>query len=210
MNRRDVLGGGAAACIATTMPGLARAGAAHGCYRAQPGEVRCQVGFPDAPFIDPQDCRSSCWANCLAYVLTGYGMSVSAGSVLWHMRRTGACGRDNDAARLMAATGGWVDDTGRSFLVTARRLGDLAAETPSQEAFAPLVEALSARPLIVGSAGHSMVLTEMSYVDAPGRPMRPETLTLRDPWTGTANLRHLAPAEAPERLFAVDIRIRRM
>ncbi|WP_172328793.1 hypothetical protein [Mangrovicoccus sp. HB161399] len=209
MNRRDMLCGGAAAAIAMA-PGILRAGAAHGCYRAEANKVRCQVGFPDAPYIEPQECRADCWANCLAYMLRGFGAKISVGSVLWRMEQEGACRNGDDEAQLMAASGKWIDDTGRTFWVSARRLQDIRHGTFSTEEFQPLVNALSARPLIAGSPGHSMVLTEMAYVDAPMVMMRQEELTFRDPWTGTSNLRRLAYEETPERMFAIDIRIRRM
>ncbi len=208
MKRRDMLRGGAAAAFAMA-PGILRAGASHGCYRAQANTVRCQVGFPDAPFIEPQDCRSDCWANCLAYLLRGFGAKISAESVLWRMEKAGVCSEDDDEAQIMAASGSWTDDTGRSFWLSARRLRDVRHGSFSTEEFQPLVDALSARPLIVGAPGHSMVLTEMAYIDAPMVMMQQETLTFRDPWTGTSNLRRLSYEETPERMFAIDIRIRR-
>ncbi|WP_138468294.1 hypothetical protein [Poseidonocella sp. HB161398] len=206
MKRRDILRSGAAAVMAGFGPGLARAGAALGCYQGRAGEVSCAVGFPDAPEIAALESRADCWAGCLAYVLEGYGARISAASVLRRMERAGTGG---DARAIMAAAGYWTDDAGRRFWLSVRRLGDIRRSGGAAGAIQPLVDTLRRRPLIVGVTGHSMVLTEMRFSDAPFAPMRRGVLTLRDPWTGTANLRKLAAEEAPERLFAIDIRIRR-
>ncbi len=168
------------------------------------------MGFPDAPFIEPQPCRSLCWANCLAYVLAGYGARMSVASVLYRMGAPERCSARDDAAILMGAAGQWVDDVGRSFLVRVNRLPDLQAASATAEQFEPIVHALSRRPLIVGVPGHSRVLVDMVYVDAPMIWMRQDALTFRDPWTGSPNRVVEAWDAGPERLFALGFEVRKV
>ena len=209
MKRRDLLRHG---LVAAGMVGLgassARAMSAQGCYRAGPGEVRCAVGFAQSPEITDQPCRENCWADCIAYLLTGYGASVTPQAVMTRMKGGQTCRARDDVATILGASGLWRDAEGRAFFVQARRLSDIIRNGRSPEAFQPLVNALSRRPLIVGEPGHSMVLTEMSYADAPVLDLRHRDLTLRDPWSATPNLRKLSWDDSPDRMFAIEITVR--
>jgi hypothetical protein len=192
--------------------GSARAAQAvgHGCFQEKPGHVRCEVGFPNAPYIEPQACRAVCWANCIAYVLRGYGAKISVETVAQKLDVPGDCRVRDDVSIIMGAGGLWRDDTGRAFLISVNRYADIERGSFTTEEFQPLVDALSHHPLIVGVPGHSMVLTEMAYVDAPMVMMRQDRLTLRDPWTGTPNLREMSYEDAPEKMFAIGLDVRRM
>lgn len=192
--------------------GTARAAQAvgHGCFNEKPGQVRCQVGFPSAPYIEPQACRSVCWANCVAYILRGYGAKISIETVVQRLETPGDCRLRDDASIIMGAGGLWRDDTGRAFLVSVERYGDIQQGSFTIAEFEPLVHALARRPVIVGEAGHSMILTQMTYVDAPMVMMRHDRLTLRDPWMGTPNLRKLGYEDAPEKLFAIGLNVRKL
>lgn len=211
MNRRDVLraGGAVGATLALAASGADAAMAVgQGCYQEKPGHVRCQVGFPNAPYIEPQACRPVCWANCVAYLLRGYGVKISVESVVHKLEVPGDCRRRDDAAIIMGAAGHWRDDTGRGFLVRPYRYSDIGAGGSTTEVFQPLVDGLRRRPLIVGEAGHSMILTQMTYVDAPMVLIRPDVLTLRDPWTGTANLRRLSHGDLSDQMFVIGLDVR--
>lgn len=211
VERRDVLRRGVAglAALALASKGVSAAQAVgHGCYEEKPGHVRCQVGFPSAPFIEPQACRPVCWANCVAYLLRGYGAKISVESVVQKIDVPGDCRRRDDAALIMRAGGQWRDDTGRAFLVKMKRFRDIENGSYTTEEFQPLVTALSRRPLITGVSGHSFVLTQMDYIDAPMVMMRQDRLTVRDPWSGTPNLRTFAYDELPERMFVIGLEVR--
>lgn len=211
MERRDFLRRALAGAVAlAAAPDAVQAAIAHGCYAPKHDRVRCTVGVQDAPYIEPQACRAICWANALAYVLRGWGMNLSVASVVHRLEVPGDCRARDDAAILTAASGIWSDDTGRTFTVQVRRLPDLEHGSYTTEQFVPWVRALERGPLIVGTPGHSRVLTAMTYTDMPMVLMRQEELTLRDPWTGTPNLLHLPVAETPERMFVLSVRARRL
>lgn len=172
--------------------------------------VRCQVGFPNAPFIEPQPCRSLCWASSLAYTLQGFGMRMSVDSVLHRMETSDRCTRRDDGAILMGAAGHWIDDTGRVFLVKANRLPDIHPGSFEFDEFQPLVDALRRRPLIVGVPGHTRVLIDMLYIDAPMVHMRQDLMTFRDPWSNTPNRVTETFDAAPERMFVIGLDVRRV
>lgn len=211
MNRRDVLGlGGLCVLAAAATPRVSYAGLAvgHGCYVSGRNETRCQVGFAQSPEIEAQACRSLCWANAVAYVLRGYGVQLSVDRVIDRVEATLSCRARDDAALVMAMSGHWNDDLGRRFLVKAQRFPEVRQASYDTAGFQPLVDGLSRMPLIVGTPGHSMVLTQMSYTDQPFVMMRPEVLTVRDAWNGTPNLRNLDRDDAPESLFAIGLTVR--
>ncbi|MCV6596584.1 MAG: hypothetical protein OIF40_05800 [Mangrovicoccus sp.] len=113
-----------------------------------------------------------------------------------------------DEDRLMAAAGIWKDAYGRRFLLQPKRLSDLShGEMPLAEA-QTLISRITRQPILCGSAGHTTLLTEFTYVDGVFSRLQIRGGTVRDPWSGSENLRPLSDEElkTPAYLIALSIR----
>lgn len=205
MNRRRFLGrmlcGGA-----LFAPGMGQAARSFSCVLPQAGGRRCQIGFPAAPQIAAQPCQADCWANAIAYVLRGFGADIGVGEVFARLGRAAACRPGQDRALIQSAAGLWQDRQGRRFYLRVDPLPDLAPGMGGAD-LAPLVEALTRTPLIVGTPGHSRVLTEMRYSEGPGAADG-DQLVLRDPWAGSPNRQTLALTALPAPFFALRLGVR--
>jgi hypothetical protein len=94
----------------------------------------------------------------------------------------------------------WTDDNGNHFRVIADAFSGnpmTAAEDLSKD-----------EPLIIGSLGHAMVLTAVTYVrDYYGRGQTTSAI-VRDPWPFNQNRRVLTPQEWAGTTMLLRIRVR--
>ncbi|MEM8556101.1 MAG: hypothetical protein AAGF71_14905 [Pseudomonadota bacterium] len=209
MDRRDVVRLGAVGAVAwVSKPTIVSAGMAHSCFEERPKHIRCKMGFANAPRIEEQPCKALCWATSIAYLLRGYGAKISTDSVVHRLEIPNTCRSRDDAAIIPRANGFWRDDTGRAFRVRVDRYADMVPGSYTTEKFAPWVVALSKHPLLVGQPGHTRVLTQMTYIDAPMVLMRQQKLVLRDPWVETPNEVELTYDDIPDPLFMFSLRAR--
>jgi len=146
----------------------------------------------------------------MAYMMRGNGMNISVDSVLERMNAEDQCGGVGDMANLYRAGGTWQDDLGRDFAVGVRRLPDLVRSGRKAEDYLPILSGLARQPLILLMPGNSVVLTRMVLDESPMIWVRPGEVTLRDPWTGSPNLRVLHASDLPERLGVMGLAIRRI
>lgn len=117
-----------------------------------------------------------CWAASIAMVFRHYGYEVSQQRIV-----ADTFGQLVDAPGSMehilrALSREWTDDRGRRFRVTAD-VWSASTET----AIADLDQD---RPLIVGTFGHAMVLTALTYSASEWGGAEVTGAVVRDPWPG--------------------------
>ncbi len=162
---------------------------------------QCEVGLPSwqaGMVYAPQRMSQWCWAACIHMVFAHYGHRVPMAEIVRQ-----AWGRVIDmpghpAQILGSVNRPWRDQRGRAF----RAFGDVYSAN-----FVTAARDLAdGRPLIIGSLGHAMVLTAMTYDRLPNGSGRPLRLIVRDPWPGRGR-RPLAPREAANVSLLVRITV---
>lgn len=203
-NRRLFVLGGAAFAAAAAGPGAALA---RQTCRITDGTRQCHSRLRHSLVVQSarrQHRSQWCWAAALSMVFAYYGRPVSQERIVretWG-KVTNMPRHVDDVMRDINRN--WTDDRGRAFRASGRRLTLHHIELPRRAA-----QALAAnRPLIVGSLGHAMVLTEMRWEIGPDGQLFVSDIIVSDPANGAR--RNLTLAERLETNFvaAVDIRAR--
>ena len=176
-----------------------------------PGRV-CNAGLP-SNLISTSAKKSVqlqsewCWAASISMVFRYYGHPISQERIVKEMY-----GRiENQPAEpwtmLSALNRSWVDDNGKKFY---------SESSPGYTNPVAAARDLAGNmPLIIGTHGHAMVLTDLQYASnyilTPiGPRLGPSVITnalVRDPWPGNG-LRNLLPWEWNPISFAVQIRVK--
>jgi len=208
MHRRGFLHGAGAAALTCLVPLQAQARLS--CYPIHNAKNRCVAGLTNTPPIDPQPCRELSWASCLCYMLSGYGANICNRSILARYGESETCGpaRQSDASRLMGAAGIWKDNYARRFLIQTERLPDLHLGEMSLDKAQVLISRITRQPILCGSAGHTTLLTEISYVDGLLSRLQIRSAKVRDPWTSSENLRALSEDELETPAYLIGLSIR--
>lgn len=165
---------------------LANPGLSWGLLRcsdfAQNGVQQCEAGLDSkvigvaAAAVNGQHMNQWCWAASIETIFRYYGYIVPQELIV--QQTWGAIvnlpGQPNQIMNDLNKV--WVDKRGRRFKVSGNIFSAnhmTAAEDLSKN-----------RPLIIGTLGHAMVLTSLTYVrDANGRG-NVTAATVRDPWPG--------------------------
>jgi hypothetical protein len=179
MNRREALTILAAGGLAASSPALARLS----CGPFVPQGLRlCYVGIDSslahvaAAAGGGQHLSQWCWAACIEMVFRYYGLDVPQARIV---RETwgGIVNLPAYPAHILANLNRpWIDASGRRFRVS----GDAYSANPITAA----QDLAQDMPLIIGTTGHAMVLTALSYtVDRSGNGSVTEAI-VRDPWPG--------------------------
>lgn len=182
---------------------------AHALLRCSPfdrlGVQMCEAGIDSriasvtAAAVGGQHLTQWCWAACIEMVFRYYGYRVPQrrivketwGSIVNLPGRT-----DQILSNLNRP---WRDLKGRSFSVVS----DVFSANPMTAA----QDLASDRPLIIGTMGHAMVLTSLTYVrDGMGRG-QVRSAVVRDPWPGRGR-RNLSAQEWYSTAFLARIRVR--
>jgi len=170
--------------LVTVMP-------AHAGERCQPpdayGNVLCEVGIPRErlELVTAQQKMSQwCWAAAISMLFDYHGNPVAQERIV-----ESTWGRRADLPALngemMTASLGrtWRDDRGRTFRARVR-VYDAAAGEYGVDAATVIDELRAERPLLVGTVGHAMVLTALTYVRGPWGDIEVTSVIVRDPWPG--------------------------
>jgi len=203
MNRRNFIRAGALAGLSLTFPRLASGRLRCGPF-VPPGLQGCEAGIDSriasvtAASVGGQHASEWCWAACIEMVFRYYGHRVPQERIVaetWG----GIVNLPGQPGQILADLNRpWVDDRRRPFRVagdvfTANQV--TAAQDLAQD-----------RPLIIGTMGHAMVLTALSYTrDGYGRG-NVTAATVRDPWPGKGR-RVLSAREWFSTNFLVRIRV---
>lgn len=153
------------------------------------GNQICTTGIPSAEMqmvYAAQRQSQWCWAASLEMIFRYYGMPIRQEQIV---RET--FGQEiNLPARKEVILGNvnrtWIA-RGRHFRVSS----DFTTITPDVAAW----ELMEKRPLIVGTMGHAMVLTAMTYQRAMNGAGQPVQVLVRDPWPGNGGRRALSLTE---------------
>lgn len=153
--------------------------------------------FPDVTIAFTAEHRYRwCWAACIEMVFRYQQHPVSRQRIV--AETWGHIGdMPRQAARILADIDRpWQDDKGVGFSVS------------STDAMTPDVAMQSLaldRPLIVGTPGHVMVMTALTYLQHGDGPVEAQTETVQDPWPGRGK-RMLSTEEWQHRDFLVELR----
>lgn len=200
-DRRAFILGGAglaigAAAAAWTWPRPAQA-----ALRCTPFDARgiqlCEAGLDrNLGAVTAQQQNSQwCWAACISAIFNYHGYPVEQGRIVaatyGQLVNLPAHGR-----QIAAATNRpWQDVRGRTFASQCQVLWDSGAYVARPDAAGQAAQELAqGHPLIIGAAGHAMVLTAMSYARNAAGGGQPTQAIVRDPWPG----RGRRPLEARE------------
>jgi Papain-like cysteine protease AvrRpt2 len=158
--------------------GGAVAGADETCQSMGPRWSRCAVGIPAEGLFTGtrQESREWCWAACIEMVFAFYGHRVSQSRIV---RQTlgGLVDKPVHERQLVDDLNrNWTDNRGRPFRSSADVLDRPAAG---------ISDLRRNRPLILGTLGHTVVLTTiiLETDDFSGRQYIAEAVVC-DPWPG--------------------------
>lgn len=202
MKRRDLLTTFAPALL------LAVPRSAHARLRCTPFDLRglqqCEAGIDSriagvtAASVGGQYLSQWCWAACIEMVFRYYGYRVSQVRIV---RDTwgGIVNLPGYPGQILANLNRtWIDDRGRRFGVS----GDVYSANPITAA-GDLADDM---PLIIGTTGHAMVLTSLTYVRDQLGNGEVTAAVVRDPWPGRGR-RILSPQEWYGTNFLARIRV---
>ncbi|HYL27638.1 MAG TPA: papain-like cysteine protease family protein [Candidatus Nitrosotalea sp.] len=166
-------------------------------------EQLCAAGIPssllDVTAHDRQQASEWCWAASISGIFAYYGHPLSQKEIV--RQAYGAIGNfpGTPLAILESLNRSWTDEGGRTFTSTATIYADkfTAAQDLARD-----------EPLIVGSLGHAMILTAVSYTRYPDGDGFIQTAEVRDPWPYNAQRRALSPQEIAGASMLIRIRVR--
>lgn len=210
--RAFILGGAATLAIggAVTWAWTRPAQAALRCTAFDARSIQfCEAGLDqNLGAVTAQQQNSQwCWAACISAIFSYHGYPVEQGRIV-----ADTYGRQVDlpahGRQIAAATNRtWLDSRGRQFASQCEVLWDSGAHVGRPDAAGQAAQELvQGHPLIIGAAGHAMVLTAMSYArDAMGNG-QPTQAIVRDPWPGRGR-RALMPQEWMQVQFLARVRV---
>ena len=207
LSRRGFLSTLATAATATAgglaLPGLAQAELV---CEDWPGQRVCEAGIPSrligtSAIRNEQYQSQWCWAACIAMVFAYHGHPVSQSRIVREAFGAIADVRGTPEMILSQLNRDWVDDADRPFRATS----SFGGTTPEAAAY----DLVDDHPLIIGTQGHAVVLTSLSYrfvESAYGVVTQLLSAKVRDPWPGVGR-RFLRPDEWATINFAAHVRV---
>ncbi len=201
MNRRSSLMLIGAGVI--TAPSLVSARLACGPF-VPPGVQQCEAGINSsvahvaASAVGGQHLSQWCWAACIEMVFRYYGFQVDQTQIV--QQTWGQIVNLPGQPRQILANLNrpWIDSYGRQFSVS----GDAFTANPITAA----QDLSQDMPLIIGTMGHAMVLTSLTYIRDQFGNGNVTTAVVRDPWPGRGR-RILSPQEWYGTNFLARIRV---
>jgi hypothetical protein len=168
----------------------------------------CRVGLPTRLLhVTAAQARSQwCWAASIAMIFEFYGRPVAQSRIVAECYGTVVDMPASPYMILAALNRSWIDDNGRDFQVESD-WGDATLEQVANDL-------ADDHPLIIGTMGHAMVLTAMTYTFPPiltpygptfGPPQLQQVI-VRDPWPGRGR-RELSVDEVVSTLMCARIRV---
>lgn len=145
---------------------------------------------------EPQYQSQWCWAACISMVFDFYGHPLAQDTIV----QTAYGGPVNLPAQNLtmsqALNRDWVDDNGASFSARLVAAYDPTAGVVAINDQTIAMSLATDHPLIIGAAGHAVVLTSIDYVPSPAGPQILGAGVF-DPWPGrgarTLSLAELVP-----------------
>lgn len=170
------------------------------------GIQQCEAGIDSrlahvsAASVGGQHMTQWCWAACIEMVFRYYGLRVPQEAIV-QQTWGGIVNLPGQPNQILANLNRpWRDSGGRGFYVS----GDAFSANPMTAA----QDLSNDMPLIIGTMGHAMVLTSLTYVrDQFGRG-DVTAAVVRDPWPGNGR-RVLSAQEWYSTSFLARIRVNR-
>jgi hypothetical protein len=161
-------------------------------------------------FQDVQQQKFWCWAASISNIFAYHGHPVSQSRIVSEVYGDAT----NEAAFGSTISEEldrkWIDDHGRSFRSTLTGLFDLRTGTAKINKYTVHRHLASNNPLIIGSAGHAMLMTGLRYTRDPRGPDVFEALVF-DPWPGkgmrTLSRRQITPPPGGTLVYLASVRI---
>ena len=174
------------------------------CGAPQPpwGVQACVAGIPQERLNQVfafQEMSEWCWAACIQMVFAYWGHPITQQQIV---KQTWGAITNMPAQPeqiVQDLNRDWVDSRGDEF--TAE--GDCFTAngvTAAQDLAGDM-------PLIIGSMGHAMVLTAVSYYRALDGSGQVTGALVRDPWPGNGGRRPLSPQEAEATMLLARVRV---
>jgi hypothetical protein len=210
LGRRALFMGGMAAFAAGGIDRSRRAQAAIRCTAYdRRGIQQCEAGIDSrlGAFEAEQENSRWCWAACISAIFRYNGFWVSqqqiVGETLGRLVNLGAL----PPQIVSAINRPWLDEGGRRFVSYGSVLWNADASIGGPGATGEASRELAeGHPLILGAAGHAVVLTGLVYDrDAYGRG-GPNVAIVRDPWPGRGR-RLLSRTEWQQTRFLAKARV---
>lgn len=179
LNRRRYLKSVVGALGAGLLPGVIAA--AGNCGNPAPpfGARSCVAGIPQERFDTVfafQQQTEWCWAARIEMVFAYWDHRISRKEIVKQTEGVVANMPAQPIAIVRDLNRPWTDEDGNSFTV----VGDVF----SANGFTAIRDLASEVPLIIGSMGHAMVLTAVSFNQAMNVPRQLTGALGRDPWPG--------------------------
>jgi hypothetical protein len=143
-----------------------------------------------------QQASEWCWAASISMIFSFYGHPVAQPRIVQEAYGTVAnVPAVAGSVMAQALNRTWTDDRGSEFHSSVRGLYDPAAGVSTLDNNQLIRELDQNRPFIVGTNGHAMVVTEMTYYQTQYGPYIVE-IGVFDPWPTSGGARTLSAAEA--------------
>ena len=207
--RRAVISGAAAALAASALP-LRSAQAAVRCVAVDTfGTQLCEAGIDNRlhSVVASQQNSQWCWAACVSAIFAFHDFEVDQRRIVQATYGQAVNLPAHGPQIAAASSRDWTTDDGRRFTAYCDVLWDGQFHVGRPTAVADAANELAQdRPLIIGTGGHAMVLTAMTYLrDSYGRG-QPRAAVVRDPWAGIGR-RSLSTQEWYGTSFLARIRV---
>lgn len=167
------------------------------------GLQQCEAGIDsnvlDVVASDTQHASEWCWAACIEAVFSYYGHPVAQERIVDEAYGDIVNMPGSPSQILQALNRTWTDEDADDF--TAR--GTIVGVNPITAA----QDLAADRPLIIGTLGHAMVLTALTYVRNAYGAGQVLAAEVRDPWPYNPRHRVLSPPEWYSISFAARIRV---
>jgi hypothetical protein len=178
------------------------------CEETGGGSV-CEAGVRLGNAVTSQQrCPQWCWAACIEAIFALNGHDVPQEEIVGRLFGDLYCAPANGPMIVEAVTGAWMSPEGR-FRADAEVLIDAEFGFGDYDAaYQAALELQRGQPLIIGAAGHAMLLTAMTFTrDSSGRFGEVVDVVVRDPWPDMPNRRGLTWEEAQSIQFLSKVRV---
>jgi hypothetical protein len=174
------------------------------CGRPQApwGAQVCESGIPPERLnmiFAYQQASEWCWAACIQMVFSYWGHAVPQQEVVRQTWGSIVNMPGEPSQIVQDLNRQWIDERGRPF----RSVGDVF----SANGMTAAQDLARDMPLIIGSMGHAMVLTAVSYNRAPNGQGQVTVAMVRDPWPGNGGRRPLSHQENAATMLLARIRV---
>jgi hypothetical protein len=140
-----------------------------------------------------------CWAASISMIFQYYGHPLAQPEIVQQAYHSIENVPGTPDAIMRSLNRLWIDDNFRPFSVTAR-----STVVPLWRAAQDLA---ADHPLIIGTLGHAMVLTAVSYYTDPQGNGTTVGAIVRDPWPTNGIRRQLSPAELSNTVMLIEVQV---